>query len=71
MNQKTLSKAITECIHLALTDEINIDKDLKSARHKEIAKEYLNLNENTRYNGEFDDKLMYDICELWNEVKCN
>ena len=52
---------ISSCIYPALK-EINIDKDLKSTRHKEIAKEYLDLNEDTRQKGEFDIKLMHNIC---------
>ena len=65
--------AIEHCIEPAFKktsdndciETLNIDKDLKSARHKEIAKKYLN----SEFKDQNDSKLMCDVCELWNEVK--
>ena len=63
-----LNTGIFECIYYALK-QINIDKDLKNPRHKEIAKEYMGFDTDKLIKGEYDIKLMCDICQLWNEVK--
>ena len=64
MNQKMVDTCIFDCIYPALKgrDPINIDKDLKSARHKETAKNFIIYKVADDVNS---------MLELWNEVKYN